>query len=101
MTKKIMFVEDLQNGWKLYGKMGNGSQLSCDRSRKLNKQVGWFVGFIQKNDQSIAFAYLIADDSPEKSYASLRAKAAAKEKLIAMTNYPKSHSFSLLVGNGS
>ncbi len=78
MTKNILFVEELQNGWKLYGKTGNGTQ------KKSGFQQGWFVGFIQKNDRTIVFANHIEDDKKQETYASLRAKAEAKEKLLLL-----------------
>lgn len=42
-TKQNMFLENLPNGFKLYGKSG-----SWDDS-------GWFVGYIQKSDQTYIF----------------------------------------------
>lgn len=81
MTKKIMFVENLTNGWKLYGKTGNGSVLSEDKKTKLPRQVGWFVGWIEKDSRKIIFVYRIIDEDKKDTYASLRAKAAAKNEL--------------------
>lgn len=82
MTKNIIFVKELKNGWKLYGKTGNGSQLNADKSTKIDKQIGCFVGFLQKENRSIVFACWIADDQPEDTYASIRAKAAAQKELL-------------------
>ncbi|WP_375318897.1 class D beta-lactamase [Candidatus Tisiphia endosymbiont of Oplodontha viridula] len=84
MTKNILFVEELPSGWKLYGKTGNGFQLSKDRMQKLDLQQGWFVGWIQKGSRVIVFVNHITDDSKQDVYASLRAKEEAKEKLIQM-----------------
>lgn len=84
MTKKILFVEELPNGWKLYGKTGNGRQLSKDRTKKLDLQQGWFVGWIQKDKRTIVVVNHIADDKKQDTYASQRAKAEAKEKLIQL-----------------
>jgi beta-lactamase class D len=81
MTKKILFLEDLSHGWKLYGKTGSGSQLNEDRTKKLNRKMGWFVGWLQKGDRSIVFAHFIEDGDNQDSYAGPRAKEAAKEKL--------------------
>jgi beta-lactamase class D len=81
MTKNIIFLQDLQDGWKLYGKTGSGSHLSADRRIKLDKQIGWFVGFLQKNERFITFAYWIADSEPKDTYASVQAKASALEEL--------------------
>jgi len=53
MTQNILFLEELENGWKYYGKTGTGAEL--------DKQFAWFVGWIQKADQSYVFAYSIID----------------------------------------
>jgi beta-lactamase class D len=82
MTKKILFVEELTDGWKLYGKTGSGVLLSADRAKKLEIQHGWFIGWIEKSDRRIIFSKHIADDKKEDTFASLRAKADAKERLI-------------------
>ncbi|WP_375332929.1 MULTISPECIES: class D beta-lactamase [unclassified Candidatus Tisiphia] len=82
MTKNILFVEELPSGWRLYGKTGNGSQLNKNRTKKLDLQQGWFVGWIQKDNRTIVFVNHITDDSKQDTYASLRAKAEAKEKLL-------------------
>lgn len=85
MTKTIMFVEDLPDGWKLYGKTGNGRQLSLDKTQKIDLQQGWFIGWIEKNSRIITFANYISDTDIQDSYASIRAKAMAKEKLMEIT----------------
>ncbi len=82
LTKNILFIEELPDSWKLYGKTGNGSQLNKDKTQKLDLQQGWFIGWIQKNEQNIVFVNHIADDSRQNTYASLRAKAEAREKLL-------------------
>ena len=82
MTKNILFVEDLKNGWKLYGKTGSGVLLSPDRTKKLEIQHGWFIGWIEKDGRRIIFSKHIADNKKEEIRAALRAKADAKERLI-------------------
>jgi len=84
MTKNILFVEELPGGWKLFGKTGNGSQISKDKSQQLDLQQGWFIGWVQKNEQIIIFINHITDDSKQGIYASLRAKEEAKEKLLLL-----------------
>jgi beta-lactamase class D len=84
MTRKILFLEELPDGWKLYGKTGSGSKLNKDRTKKLDLQIGWFIGWIQKNNRTIIFANYIEDTDKHDTYASLRAKAAAKEKLLQL-----------------
>lgn len=81
MTKNILFIEELLSGWKLYGKTGSGNLLSDDKTQKLDLQIGWFIGWIQKDDRIIIFANFIQDEDKQPTYASNRARAAAKEKL--------------------
>jgi beta-lactamase class D len=83
-TKHIMFVEDLENGWKLYGKTGNGHLLADDHSTKLERQIGWFVGWIEKEGRQLVFAYLIVDEDKQETYASYRAKNAVKHRIIEL-----------------
>jgi beta-lactamase class D len=79
-----MYQEALANGWMLYGKTGNGSQLDADGNKIQDRQVGWFVGFVRKGDKVITFTYLIADEDKQTSYASVRAKAALKDRMGTM-----------------
>jgi beta-lactamase class D len=46
--------------------------------------MGWFIGWIEQGARKIAFAYFIQDDKLEDSYPSIRAKAAAKERLLEL-----------------
>lgn len=58
MTRKLLFVEELPHGWKLFGKTGwSGSTHKLDGKDEL----GWFVGWIEKEDQFFPFAYNIRD----------------------------------------
>lgn len=82
MTRAILFVEDLPNGWKLYGKTGSGSLLNQDRTHKLDIQMGWFVGWIQNDKHTITFAQYLEDEEKSDTYGGPRAKTYAKEKLI-------------------
>jgi beta-lactamase class D len=82
MTKNILFVEELKNGWKFYGKTGMGSLLNADGIKNPDLYHGWFIGWIEKGDRRIVFSNHIADDKKEETFASLRAKADAKERLI-------------------
>jgi beta-lactamase class D len=82
MTKNILFVDELKNGWKLYGKTGMGSLLNSDRTKNPDLYHGWFIGWIEKGDRRIIFSNHIDDDKKEETVASLRAKQDAKERLI-------------------
>jgi beta-lactamase class D len=80
-TKKIMFLEELPSGWKLYGKTGSSQQKNTDGSKKENMGFGWFVGFIEKQNQIYIFAANIYDKQESKEYAGPRVKAMVKEIL--------------------
>lgn len=84
MTKNILFVEDLPNGWKLYGKTGSGALPMPDGSYDTTRQAGWFVGWIQKSNETIIFTHYIEDEVPQNTPAGPRAKAIAKEKLLTL-----------------
>jgi beta-lactamase class D len=83
MTKAVLFVDDLPNGWQLYGKTGSGYL-----SNKIKH--GWFVGWIEKGERKIVFVCHLIDDKKQESHAGPRAKAKAREKLMTMiqSNHP-------------
>lgn len=72
-TKKIMFIQEMAGGWKLYGKTGNGIQFDKN-GNKTELQHGWFVGYIEKNNRRIVFASHIVDSDKQSTFASLRVK---------------------------
>ena len=82
MTKNILFVENLPGNWKLYGKSGSGCLLNQDKTQKLDRQIGWFIGWIQKDLHTLVFVHFIEDKEKQTTYAGPRARVAAKEKLI-------------------
>ena len=84
-TKKILFMEELQDGWKLYGKTGCGFLLNQDKTKELDIQFAWFVGWLERGDRSIVFAQYLEDEEAQSSFASVRATTAAKEKLLKLT----------------
>ncbi len=86
MTKKILYIQELPGGWKLYGKTGNGQQLSADKTQKFDLQHGWFVGWIEKEGRAITFANHIVDDKKHDTFASLRARNDSLLKLWSIIN---------------
>ena len=82
MTKNIIYVEDLPYGWKLYGKTGSGFLLNEDRTKRLELQHGWFIGWIEKNAKKIIFVKHVVDDKKEEESTGIKAKKQAKEKLL-------------------
>ena len=91
MTQKILFIEKLPHGWKLYGKTGSGYQLKPDGSLNEDLKTGWFVGWVEKGDRKILFVHYLEDKEKNAAYGGLRAKGEAKEKLVKVLT---------LVGNG-
>ncbi len=79
MTKKIIFIQELPGGWKLYGKTGNGTMAD-------NYWQGWFVGWIEKNGRIITFASHIKDHDKQEVPASFRARNEALNKLWFIIN---------------
>lgn len=59
MTKQLLFLDEFHNGWKLFGKTGwSGSSDKQDGKNEL----GWFVGWIEKEGQVFIFAYNIREN---------------------------------------
>jgi len=59
MTKALMFKEELDHGWKLFGKTGwSGSAIASDGK---TLESAWFVGWIENQENFFPFAYLIRD----------------------------------------
>lgn len=79
-TKKIMFIQEMAGGWNLYGKTSNGRQFDKN-GNKIDRQHGWFVGYIEKGNRSIVFASHVADKEKKSTLASLRARNEALIKL--------------------
>lgn len=79
-TKKVMFIQEVAGGWKLYGKTGNGRQIDKE-GNKTDLQHGWFVGYIEKGNRRITFASHIVDKDKQNTFASFRAKNEALIKL--------------------
>lgn len=82
MTKNILFIEELKNGWKLYGKTGTGNVVNSDGIKNPDVYHGWFVGWIEKEGKHIIFSNHIEDEKKEEIFPSQRAKKDAKERLI-------------------
>lgn len=83
LTKSIIFVEKLPNGWSLYGKTGGGYMLDKNGVRNKDRQIGWFVGFIQKDNRKIVFANYLEDRLTKENFdAAKKAKEMVREKLL-------------------
>lgn len=78
-TKDILFIEELCNGWKLYGKTGSGSIKNSDNIINSDLQIGWFVGWLEKSGQTYIFVVNIRDKQKSTEYGGPRSKRIAKE----------------------
>jgi beta-lactamase class D len=79
-TKRVMFIQELPGGWKLYGKTGSGRQIDKD-GNKTDLQEGWFIGYIEKGSRRVVFASHLVDSEKHGSFASFRVKNEALIKL--------------------
>jgi beta-lactamase class D len=81
-VKKIIPQENLINGWVLHGKTGTSYFWNEDGSWDKAKQMGWYVGWIEKFRQKYVFAYAINEmDTDPNLGAGLMAKQRIKDKL--------------------
>lgn len=83
-TKQILDVEPLNDGWQMHGKTGSGNLLNPDGTRNQDRQIGWFVGWMQKGARSVIFVHFTKDNEKQEVMAGKRARAAAKIKLNAL-----------------
>ena len=60
-TKSNMYLETLDNGWKLYGKTGTGFKTISSIDGKNPLQSGWFIGFIEKENKTYIFILNFSD----------------------------------------
>ena len=80
LTKKITYLSNLNNGWRVHGKTGTGRL--ADGSSATQDQIGWFIGWADNGKQQIVFVHQIQDQVPqEQGYAGPRAKAAMLQRL--------------------
>lgn len=78
MTEKILYIQDLIGGWKLYGKTGVGEGHDQER-------IGWFVGWVAKDDRYITFASYIQQQTSD-SLPSFVARNNAMDELFWLIN---------------
>ena len=80
-TMHILYVDNLQNGWKLFGKTGSGF-LSSEKDSENDEQIGGFLGYIQNGERKIVFVQFI--EGKIKGPAGPHAKDIAKERLSSL-----------------
>lgn len=84
MTKKILFVEELPGGWKLFGKTGAGYFLNEDGSKQPDNIIGWFVGWIQKENRTIYFSQFVVEKDNKDFSTGKHARELVKQKLLGL-----------------
>lgn len=73
-TKENMYLETSPEGWKLYGKTGTG----------ITPVIGWFVGFIEKSNQTYIFVTNLTHQGEDSEISGVKAKEISKQILTAM-----------------
>jgi beta-lactamase class D len=82
MTYATMPQVKLENGWVVSGKTGTSFMSNADGSADTQKrQLGWYVGWAEKDGRKIVFVRLIEDKKKQKTFAGMRAKKGALEWL--------------------
>jgi beta-lactamase class D len=84
ITKTILFSQDLENDWKLYGKTGTGNMLNKDGTRNNNHQIGWYIGWVTNDKRTIIFAHCIEDASGKDIAMGKIAREIVCEKLAGL-----------------
>ncbi|CDR34909.1 penicillin-binding transpeptidase domain-containing protein [Criblamydia sequanensis] len=79
ITQSLLFIEDLPDGSKLFGKTGLGTLYK--EPPENNLEVGWFVGWVEKEDRFFPFAYHIREKSVNTANRIGRAK-----ELLSLSN---------------
>ncbi len=82
-TKAILFVEELPNGMKLYGKTGSGDFGNGREEPEL--KVGWFVGYVEKENKRLTFAYLLEGVPTNGPINGMAAREELKQRLLQLT----------------
>ena len=85
MTKKITFLSEI-NGWKLHGKTGSGRRIHPDGTIDQELGSGWFIGWLENEDRTLAFALNLRDEVKTEGFVGIRAKARALELLQRFTH---------------
>lgn len=72
-------------GWVVRGKTGT-VYLPDDEGNSTDIQAGWFVGWAEKEDQTLIFTHLIVDEQEEKQFAGGRAQRAFLPEFDALAS---------------
>jgi beta-lactamase class D len=59
MTARLLEGETLANGWEVHGKTGTAPARLADGSADEAQDIGWFVGWANKDGRTLVFARLL------------------------------------------
>lgn len=88
LTRNILFLENLPDGWQLYGKTGSGYMVDSKGNRDKDRQIGWFVGWLTKDTRNIIFAQFLEDTEKQETMGGRRARSKAIENLSKLIPTP-------------
>jgi beta-lactamase class D len=84
MTRRILYVGELPNGWSVRGKTGTGYQMRADGTPDLNRQLGWFVGWASRGRRTVVFVRAVSDEEPHATRTGARARETFLQQLPAL-----------------
>jgi beta-lactamase class D len=88
MTRQSLFVDELPNGWKLFGKTGWSSSIDTPDGKQ---ELGWFIGWVEKEGDFFPFAYTIQEEkiNPEQRIPRVKQLLTESTKTIPKSNEAK------------
>jgi beta-lactamase class D len=66
MTEAILTVSELPNGWTVRGKTGAGFPVNADGTPDRQRPIGWYVGWVRTDGQTVVVARLKENSKPQK-----------------------------------
>ena len=82
-TARLLKLNDLPNGWQVFGKTGTGAPVGPDGKDDYSRAYGWFVGWVTNGERTIVFARLAQDERLIEGAAGPRLKEAFLRDLPA------------------
>ena len=85
LTKKIIFIKNLNDGSELYGKTGTGCLEGHACLERADKMIGWFVGAVKNGSNTYIFAANASDLKPQGTPAGPRLRKTVIEILEGLS----------------
>jgi len=83
-TRRILFIAIFPEHWDLYGKTGTGNLILQSNTLTKPYELGWFIGWIEKNNRRITCVSYIELANHSAIPAGKQAMQIAKEKLLSL-----------------